>query len=88
MMRSPGSASVGIEFLGPDFSEPQLLRLAYAYEQATQHRAPPRTTPHCSGPSNAPDTNADGVPDECETRFHRGNANGGPRFCGGPTAQG
>jgi hypothetical protein len=25
--------------------EPLMLRLSYAYEQATHHRAPPKTTP-------------------------------------------
>jgi len=36
---------VGITFLGRPYSEPVLLRLAYAYEQATHHRKPPDTTP-------------------------------------------
>jgi Asp-tRNA(Asn)/Glu-tRNA(Gln) amidotransferase A subunit family amidase len=36
---------VGITFLGRPYSEPVLLRLAYAYEQATHHRMPPDTTP-------------------------------------------
>jgi amidase len=35
----------GITFFGPAYSEPTLIRLAYAYEQATHHRVPPRTTP-------------------------------------------
>ena len=35
----------GITFFGPAYSEPTLLTLAYAYEQATHHRAPPKTTP-------------------------------------------
>jgi len=33
---------VGISFFGRAWSEPILLKLAYAYEQATQHRRPPR----------------------------------------------
>jgi amidase len=33
---------VGISFFGRAWSEPVLLRLAYAYEQATRHRRPPR----------------------------------------------
>jgi amidase len=33
---------VGISFFGRAWSEPTLLRLAYAYEQATRHRRPPR----------------------------------------------
>jgi amidase len=36
---------VGISFFGRAWSEPTLLRLAYAYEQATKHRRPPRLTP-------------------------------------------
>lgn len=36
---------VGITFFGRPYSEPVMLRLAYAYEQATHHRAPPKTTP-------------------------------------------
>ena len=36
---------VGLEFLGRPFSEPQLFGFAYAFEQATKHRRPPRTTP-------------------------------------------
>ncbi len=36
---------VGLELLGRAFSEGMLLRFAYAYEQATQRRRPPATTP-------------------------------------------
>jgi len=36
---------VGITFFGRPYSEPVLLKLAYAYEQATHHRLPPKTTP-------------------------------------------
>jgi hypothetical protein len=32
---------IGLSFLGRAFSEPTLLRLAYAFEQATQHRRSP-----------------------------------------------
>jgi Asp-tRNA(Asn)/Glu-tRNA(Gln) amidotransferase A subunit family amidase len=34
---------VGVELLGRGFSEPRLLELAYAYEQATDHRRTPDT---------------------------------------------
>jgi amidase len=33
---------VGISFIGRAWSEPMLIKLAYAYEQATKHRRPPR----------------------------------------------
>jgi len=33
---------VGLSFFGRAWSEPVLIKLAYAYEQATQHRRPPR----------------------------------------------
>ena len=32
-------------FAGPAFSEPRLIALAYAFEQATKHRVPPESTP-------------------------------------------
>lgn len=35
----------GLEFLARPWSEPKLLGFAFAYEQATRHRRPPRTTP-------------------------------------------
>ena len=36
---------VGITFFGRPYSEPSIIKFAYAYEQATRHRRPPRTTP-------------------------------------------
>jgi amidase len=36
---------VGISFFGRAFTEARLIRLAYAYEQATRHRQPPRLLP-------------------------------------------
>ena len=32
---------IGISFIGRAWSEPTLIALAYAYEQATKHRHPP-----------------------------------------------
>ena len=40
---------VGIELLGPAWSEPQLLAIAYAYEQAAHPRRPPLSTPLLAG---------------------------------------
>ena len=36
---------VGITFFAPAYQEPTIFKLAYAYEQATHHRVPPKTTP-------------------------------------------
>jgi amidase len=36
---------VGLSLVGRAWSEPRLLRLGYAYEQATRHRRPPRFRP-------------------------------------------
>jgi Asp-tRNA(Asn)/Glu-tRNA(Gln) amidotransferase A subunit family amidase len=40
---------VGIELLGRPFAEGPLFAMAYAYEQATNHRKPPSTTPALQG---------------------------------------
>ena len=42
---APLGIPIGIELLGPEWSEPQLIRFAYAFEQATQLRQPPASTP-------------------------------------------
>jgi len=34
-----------VTFSGPAFSEPKLIALGYAFEQATKHRVPPASTP-------------------------------------------
>ena len=36
-----GNLPAGLQFIGRLFSEPNLIRFAYAYEQATRHRRPP-----------------------------------------------
>ena len=40
---------VGISFFGPAFTEARLLGLGYAFEQATQIRRDPSTTPDLPG---------------------------------------
>ena len=42
---APLGVPVGIELLGPEWSEPRLIALGYAFEQATRYRRPPATTP-------------------------------------------
>jgi len=42
---TPDGLPVGLELLGRAWSEPQLIKFAYAYEQATRHRHPPAGTP-------------------------------------------
>ena len=40
-----GTLPAGMTFFGRAWSEPVLIRLAYAYEQTTRRRVPPSTTP-------------------------------------------
>jgi len=40
-----GTLPAGLQFFGRPWSEATLLRLGYAYEQATHHRHPPASTP-------------------------------------------
>jgi Asp-tRNA(Asn)/Glu-tRNA(Gln) amidotransferase A subunit family amidase len=42
---SSGGVPIGVELLGRPFAEPTLIKLAYAYEQATHNRRPPATAP-------------------------------------------
>lgn len=42
---APLGVPVGIELLGPEWAEPTLIGLAYAFEQATSVRRPPASTP-------------------------------------------
>ena len=39
----------GLSFVGPAWSEAKLIGYAYAFEQATQHRVPPASTPPLAG---------------------------------------
>jgi len=36
---------VGLQIIGEAWSEPEIIAIAYAYEQATRHRRPPSSTP-------------------------------------------
>ena len=40
-----GTLPAGITFFGRAWSEPTLIKLAYAYEQGTRHRHPPASAP-------------------------------------------
>ena len=42
---APREVPIGIELLGPEWSEPALIRVAYAFEQASGVRRPPASTP-------------------------------------------
>jgi Asp-tRNA(Asn)/Glu-tRNA(Gln) amidotransferase A subunit family amidase len=46
---APVGVPVGIEFLGRPWSEPQLIKIAYGFEQATHARKPPASTPPLKG---------------------------------------
>jgi amidase len=39
---------IGLSFFGRAWSEPTLIKIAYAYEQATKHRRPPTFAPTAS----------------------------------------
>ena len=52
---APVGVPVGLEILGPSFSEPQLLAYAYAFEQATQLRVPPPSVPAIEYPATPVD---------------------------------
>jgi amidase len=41
---------VGVSFFGPRWTEPRLIALAYAFEQATQNRQPPTLPPSVTQP--------------------------------------
>jgi len=44
-----GDLPVGIEFMARPFAEPDLFRVAFAFEQGTHHRRPPPLTPALRG---------------------------------------
>jgi Asp-tRNA(Asn)/Glu-tRNA(Gln) amidotransferase A subunit family amidase len=45
---TPDQLPTGLTFLGRPYDDAQVISLAYAYEQATHHRVPPKTTPALS----------------------------------------
>jgi Asp-tRNA(Asn)/Glu-tRNA(Gln) amidotransferase A subunit family amidase len=45
---TPDQLPTGLTFLGRPYGDATVISLAYAYEQATHHRIPPKTTPALS----------------------------------------
>jgi amidase len=45
---------IGLSFLGLPYHEPDLLTIAYAYEQASKKRTPPKFKPTAVLPGNPP----------------------------------
>jgi len=50
---APIGVPVGIEFLGRAWAEPELIKLAFGFEQATHLRKPPVSTPVLAAPKGA-----------------------------------
>jgi Asp-tRNA(Asn)/Glu-tRNA(Gln) amidotransferase A subunit family amidase len=50
---APIGVPVGMEFLGRAWAEPELIKLAFGFEQATHLRKPPVSTPALSTPQSA-----------------------------------
>ena len=50
---TPGGFPVGLELLGRPFGEPTLIALAYSFEQSTDHRRAPSSTPPLGTKSDA-----------------------------------
>jgi amidase len=40
---------MGLSFFGPPYTEGELIKLAYAYEQASKKRTPPKFLPYLLG---------------------------------------
>jgi Asp-tRNA(Asn)/Glu-tRNA(Gln) amidotransferase A subunit family amidase len=51
----------GLQFIGRPWSEPLLIGIAYAYEQATRHRKPPATVPPLKSASSRLESNERGT---------------------------
>jgi Asp-tRNA(Asn)/Glu-tRNA(Gln) amidotransferase A subunit family amidase len=51
---APLGVPVGLEMLGHEWAEPELIRLAFGYEQASHMRKPPASTPRLKKASTSP----------------------------------
>jgi Asp-tRNA(Asn)/Glu-tRNA(Gln) amidotransferase A subunit family amidase len=47
---SHGDLPAGLQIVGKLFGEPDLIRIAYAYERLTRHRRPPSKFPELRDP--------------------------------------
>ena len=68
---TPQHCRSGITFLGRPYTEPTMIKLAYAYEQATIHRSPPASTPPLPSRGTSHRAGGGGARDDDKTYTNR-----------------